>query len=204
MSKTLMARADFFTSIFFFILGIYMAFEGLRMPGAGQVIEPGGEPGRVPVMLGCIISFFAAVLLIRSIGQGGHRRWVGDDDGGVRRIGALRCAYTAIGCSLYAVGLVGSTILGWQVPYYFATCLFVFLFITAFEWEYALEYGGKRWQWLNRKFPAIAGFLQSAFGFLSSVKAPYVWLIVSALIQAVLVTWAITYVFEQELYVKLP
>lgn len=208
MSKALMARADFFTSIIFFVLGVYMAFEGLGMPGAGRIIEPGGEPGRVPVMLGVIISLCAAVLLIRSIGQGGHRSPVidrsEDADGDSRGLGRIRCAITAAGCSFYAVGLIGSSWFGWGMPYHFATGLFVFLFIVGFEWEFAPELGGNLWTWLNNKMPRIARFVSAIFGFLPAPKTPYIWLFVSASIQAVLVTWAVTYLFEREFYVTLP
>ena len=204
MSKSLMGRADYFTSIFLFFLGFYIVFEGLRMPGAGAIIEPGGEPGRVPVMLGAIISFLAGVLLIRSIGQGGHRRWLPDDDGGIRRVGIIRCAVTAIGCSVYAVGLVGSSFFAWQVPYYVATGVFLFLFITGFEWEFASEFGVKRWFWLTDNCPRVAEAISSVFGFVPKSKAPYLWLIVVALIQAILVTWAVTHLFEKEFYVTLP
>lgn len=208
MSKAPMARADFFTSIFFFVLGTYMAFVGLGMPGAGPIIEPGGEPGRVPVMLGCIIALCAAVLLIRSVGQGGHRtQSVGEvdaKDGDSSQTGWRRCLFTALGCSFYAVGLVGSSWFGWQVPYHLATGLFLFLFIIGFEWGFAVELGGKRWVWLEAKFPQIAGFLTKRLSFVSRETAPYAWLIATAFVQAILVTWAVTHLFEKQFYVTLP
>jgi hypothetical protein len=204
MPNALMTRADFFTSIFFFIIGIYMAYEGLLMPGAGQVIEPGGEPGRVPVMVGSIIAFFATILLIRSIGRGGHRPVVGEAGGSDRRLGILRCTVTAIGCSFYAIGLVGSSWFGWRMPYHYATALFLFVFIAGFEWEFALESGARRWHWLVEKTPGLARSLASLFGFLPKSQAPYYWLLVTALIQAILITWAVTYLFERQFFVTLP
>ncbi len=208
MSKALMARADFFTSIIFLVLGVYLTYEGLGMPGSGPIIEPGGEPGRVPVMLGVIISLCAAVLLVRSLGQGGLRSPViessesAGDDG--RRQGRIRCVLTAVGCSLYAVGLVGSSWFGWRMPYHLATGLFIFIFIVGFEWDMAHELGNKRWTWLTNKRPGTAKIVATVFGFLGTTKAPYCWLFVSALIQAFLVTWAVTYLFEREFYVTLP
>ena len=61
-----MAKADFLTGLVIFVLGIYMVFEGLRMPGAGGFIEAGGEPGRVPVMLGAILALLALALISRA------------------------------------------------------------------------------------------------------------------------------------------
>ncbi len=206
MSKSLMTRADFFTSIFFFVLGLYMTIEGIGMPGSGPIIEPGGEPGRVPIMLGVIMSFCAAFLLIRSVSRGGHKGLVAsaDTDEGIHWIGIIRCALTAIGCAFYAVGLVGSSLLGWKVPYHFATGVFMFLFIVGFEWEFAPELGPKRWEWVTKKFPGVAGLLTSIFRFFPASKAPYLWLLIAAFLQAVVVTWVVTYLFEQELYVRLP
>jgi len=203
-----MARTDFFASIVFFILGIYLAYEGLGMPGAGPIIEPGGEPGRVPMLLGVIISLCAAVLLVRSIGQGGHRLPVTEklEEAGAdsRRHGKIRCVLTAVGCSFYAVGLIGSSWFGWSMPYHAATGIFVFLFIVGFEWDLALELGSSRWAWLTKISPRIARFLAALFGFLGTSKAPFAWLFVSALVQATLVTWAVTHLFEQQFYVTLP
>ena len=48
-----------------FVLGVFMAVEGAGMPGPEQVsyIEEGGEPGRVPILVGVILAVFAAILL---------------------------------------------------------------------------------------------------------------------------------------------
>lgn len=208
MPNTVMARADFFASIIFFVLGVYLAYEGLGMPGAGPIIEPGGEPGRVPVLLGVIISVCAAALLVRSVGRGGHRSVVSEGsnvtDSDDLKPGRIRGILTAVGCSFYAVGLVGSSWFDWNVPYRVATGLFILLFIVASEWGLAPELGRARWAWLNNKLPRIARFFASVFGFLGTSKAPYVWLFASASIQALLVTWAVTHLFEQEFYVTLP
>lgn len=208
MTKALMARSDFFTSIVFFALGLYLTYEGLGMPGSGPIIEPGGEPGRVPVMLGVLISLCAAVLLIRSIGRGGHKSPVAEEktgaDAGGRKRGQIRGLLTIAGCSIYAVGLVGSSWFGWPMPYRLATGLFIFLFIVGFEWDLAPELGRNLWVRLENKTPAAARFLATSFGFLSEAKAAYLWLFASASIQAVLVTWAVTYLFERKFYVTLP
>lgn len=86
----------------------------------------------------------------------------------------MRSAFTAIGCSLYAVGLIGASIAGWDVPYYHATTIFMFIFIVGFEWQ------------------------QVAAG-----KAR-LRLIIMALLQAIIVTSLVVYLFEQKFYVVLP
>lgn len=180
-----------------------MISEGLQMPGAGGFIEKGGEPGRVPVMLGTIIAAFSAVLLVRSVVAGGHR--LGDliGAGAENRVGLVRGIATAVGC-FYAVGLVGAHIAGWKVPYNLATGLFVFVFIAAFEWQAAVEAGAARWQRLCARLPTVAGLLRAAFGFLSPRSAAFAWLVFTAGLQAVIVAAAVTYLFEQQFYVTLP
>jgi len=199
-----MAKADFISALVFFVLGVYMIEEGLKMPGAGGFIEVGGEPGKVPVLLGAIIAFFAVILLVRSVFRRGHRVWeidaiASEDKNGIRRI-----VLTAAGCSFYAVGLLGGHFAGWEVMYHQATGLFIFVFITAFEWEFAPELGAQRWAWLNSKLPSLGRTFRTVFSFISPTQAPYVWIIAMALLQAVLVTWGVTYLFEQEFYVQLP
>lgn len=204
MSPTPMAKADFVSALVFFVLGLYMIEEGLGMPGAGGFIEEGGEPGRVPVLLGAIVALFALILLVRSVYRRGHRLMDGDGAGAMNHSGYIRSAITAVGCSVYAVGLVGTTIAGWQVPYEFATAVFLFLFIIGFEWDTAPEIGAARWAWVQVKWPAVARALAAVPSSLRGARAPYAWLTFTALVQAVLVTWAVSYLFEQEFYVLLP
>ncbi len=204
MNDQPMARYDFITAQVFLAVGVYMIVEGVMLPGAGGFIEKGGEPGRVVIMLGAIVSVFALVLLVRSVIRRGYR-WGGGAEGtAVDRGAVLRAALTIIGCSFYAVGLLGSTIAGWSVQYHQATALFIFTFIVLAEWSMASELGAKRWSWLQEKAPGLAGFLEAKFGFVGAGRAPFVWLMITAFIQAALVTWAITYLFEHEFYVKLP
>jgi len=204
MSSSPMAKADFISSLVFFVLGIYMIVEGWGMPGAGGFIEKGGEPGKVPVLLGGIVAAFAFILLLRSVSRNGHKLLEKIDGARPERRGPLRSTITAIGCSVYAVGLLGSSFAGWEVQYHQATGLFLFIFIVGFEWESAPDLGAVRWRWLQKRLPALAGFLANAFSGFDDTRAPYAWLIFVALLQAVLVTWAVTYLFEQEFYVRLP
>ncbi len=199
-----MAKADFISALIFFVLGIYMIAEGLKMPGAGGFIEVGGEPGKVPVLLGAIIAFFAIILLVRSVVRRGYRIWdVGAIDAESKN-GILRIAITAVGCSFYAVGLLGAQIAGWDVLYHQATGFFIFIFVAGFEWEFAPDMGAQRWAWLTARWPSLAQKLTRFFGFIPVAHAPYVWIVFVALAQAVLVTWGVTYLFEQEFYVQLP
>lgn len=202
-TQPMMAKADFLSSVVFFVLGIYMISEGLQMPGAGGFIEEGGEPGRVPILLGAIIASFAAILLVRSISMGGHRLRGLGATGSANRVGLVRGIATTIGCSLYAVGLVGAQFAGWRMPYSLATGLFVFVFIAGFEWQDAAEAGARRWEWVSRRLPALAGLLRAAFGFLGG-RAAHAWLLFTAGLQAVIVAGVVTYVFEQQFYVTLP
>jgi hypothetical protein len=204
MPKSFMSKADFVTSLIFFVLGIYMIVEGLGMPGAGGFIEVGGEPGKVPVLLGIIITVLAIILLVRSVLQHGYRLTQKSDGEGPGTSGALRCAFTAIGCGFYAVGLLGAKFNGWSVAYQEATTLFIFLFIVGFEWQWAPELGHHRWTRLQARRPSLATWMQTTLGFISSARAPYLWLIFTALAQALLVAWGVSYLFEQEFYVKLP
>jgi hypothetical protein len=204
MSPSSMVKADFVSSLVFFILGVYMIVEGLNMPGAGGFIEAGGEPGKVPVLLGAIIAFFAVIMLFRSVAGRGYQLWEGDQDWPTNWAGLFRSLATATICCVYAIGLVGATLFGWKVPYFLATLLFVFVFIVIFEWEAAPELGQARWQSLSANRSSLVGFLKRNFGWIGAHQAPYVWLIATALLQAVLVTWAVTYLFEQQFFVTLP
>jgi hypothetical protein len=199
-----MAKADFITSLIFFVLGLYMIVEGLGMPGAGGFIEAGGEPGKVPILLGAIIAIFAVVLLLRAVSQGGHRLREGERIDPEDMRGYRRTAITAFGCSFYAVGLLGASFAGWAVPYSGATCLFMFLFILGFEWEFAPEIGARRWAWFSGIWPNAANGFAALFGPLRGSRAPYAWLVFVALVQSMLVTVAVTYLFEQQFFVKLP
>jgi len=199
-----MARADFLTSLVLLALGLYMTVEGLRMPGAGGFIVRGGEPGRVPVMLGVIIGVLAVILLVRSVRRGGHRLQgirLADPD---TRSGTIRCALTALVCSVYAVGLLGATIGGYQVQYRDATFIFLAVFIIGSEWGVARELADLRRERWTRRAPRLTRGVQEFLGFVPAAYAPYAWLVVLALLQAALVSWTVAYVFEHQFYVKLP
>lgn len=201
-----MPKADFLTGIVFFLLGVYMIAEGAAMPGPAEVsfIEKGGEPGRVPIVVGGVIALFSLILLVRAVGDGGYRLWKAGSIDAQMQTGAMRSALAAAGCTLYALGLLGARIGGWHVPYELATVIFVFGFIVGFDWQEAREYGAYRWSRIARRWPDFAAKLRGSSGDRLVAAAPYLWLIATALLQAVIVTGAVTYLFEQEFYVTLP
>jgi hypothetical protein len=199
-----MSAADFWASICFFVLGVYMAVSGLRMPGAGGLIEKGGEPGRVPFLLGVVIAVLAVGLLFRSVMAGGYRLSAIRTEDETERAGLWRCAVTAVGCSVYAVGLVGAKFAGWHVPYGGATALFVFAFIVISEWSLAAEHGAKRWQSLTRSWPTLAANVALIGRPLPPAWKPFAWLMVNAAVMAVVVSAVVTIVFERYFFVTLP
>lgn len=204
MATPRMHAADFWASICFFIVGVYMAVSGLGMPGAGGFIEEGGEPGRVPNLLGTIIALLALTLLIRSALAGGYKLSAIRTDDASERAGLWRCSITALGCSVYAVGLVGARIGGWHVPYHAATALFVFLFIVISEWPLAVEHGARRRQWLTARMPRLAGFVAAIGAPLPAAWRPHAWLVVNAAIMAVIISALVTIIFERYFFVALP
>ncbi len=183
-----------------------MVIEGIGMPGPDEVafIEKGGEPGRVPIFVGTVIALFSLILIVQAIRDGGYRLLQAGTVNGDMRKGILRSSLAAIGCSAYAVGLLGARIGGWHVPYEYATVLFIALFIVGFDWQDAREYGAARWAGIERRWPDFARNLRSSAGESTASIAPYLWLIAMALLQAAIMTAAITYLFEQEFYVTMP
>ncbi|MEJ8570559.1 hypothetical protein [Microbaculum marinum] len=204
MATSRMHAADFWASICFFIVGVYMAVSGLGMPGAGGFIEDGGEPGRVPILLGVVIALLALTLLVRSALAGGFRPSAIRTEDPAERAGLWRCGVTAAGCSVYAVGLVGARIGGWHVPYDAATALFVFLFVVIAEWPLATEHGARRWQRLSERWPGIAAVVAGIGAPLPAAWRPRAWLVVNAALMAVIVSALVTIVFERYFFVALP
>lgn len=168
------ARNDFLQGIAFLAFGIYLAVEGFGMPGAGGFIEEGGEPGRVPIMLGAVIGALGAMLMVRSI-RGAldwlrHRPPKAIDATTNPRVALM----TAVGCSLYGAMLMGLQIGGWKVPFSLGTTLFIFAFVVIAEW--------------NLPEPRVGRFRRC----------------VSAAIFALAISIAVTVVFERWFFVTLP
>ena len=132
-----MPRADFFASLVLIVFGAAMLWTSLEMPRFEQRnINPYSIPGIVPGILAGVNLILAALLLVRSVSRGGHRR----GDGGREVVfgdGAKRLAIAFCITVAYAVGLVG------VIPFWLATFGFVAAFIVIFEWH--LVAANRRW-----------------------------------------------------------
>jgi hypothetical protein len=119
-------RADLLWSLVWIAVGAAIFTGGFTMERLErQHINPYTAPGLVPAMLGIGIAILGAILLVRSVRRGG---FAAPADRG-------RLALALALCILYAGGLVGRTLLGFHVPFWLATALFVFVSILAFEWR---------------------------------------------------------------------
>jgi hypothetical protein len=198
-----MPRADFITSLVLFAISAMLVGEGLSLPGAGGLIMKGGEPGRVPVFLGLCIAAMAIVLLVRSISQNGHRlRGVLDFDA-VQKGALMRALAVAAGGTFY-VALLGHDFSGADLDYVVLTFAFILVFIVIADWKRAPEIAGRRWQAFERRAPATAARIAGGVAFISSARAPYVWLFTTATIQSAILAIIIAYVFEKQFFVRLP
>jgi hypothetical protein len=125
-------RADLYWSLAWIAMGVAIFAGGFTMERLErQNINPYTAPGLVPALLGIGIAVLGAILLVRSVRRGGLAAAA---DGRAPADGG-RLALALGLCVLYAVGLVGRTLLGWHIPFWLATALFVFVSIVAFEWR---------------------------------------------------------------------
>lgn len=199
-----MPRADFLTGLVFLLVALGLVAEGWRLPGAGGLIEEGGEPGRVPIFLGLVIAALALVLLVRAVGQGGHRLLAGEPLAPERRRMLVRAAATAAGCAFYAVGLLGRSIFGISLGYGWLTFGFILVFIVIAEWDLAPEISARRLRAIESRAPAVAARIAPRLAFVPAAWGPYAWLALTATLQAAALAAIVTYVFEQQFYVTLP
>jgi hypothetical protein len=125
-------RADLFWALAWIVVGAAIFAGGFTMERLErQNINPYTAPGLVPALLGIGIGVLGVILLVRSVRRGGLAAAVDDRTPADR--GRLAVALGL--CVLYAGGLVGRTLLGFHVPFWLATALFVFASILAFEWS---------------------------------------------------------------------
>lgn len=171
MSAPRPVKADFITSIVFVALGTATAVRSYNMPRLEELgVNPYTAPGLVPGLLGTIIALLGLMLLVRSARAGGWRlaptarntfqAFLGDS---TRRL--VLALFLTIG---YAAGLMG------RLPFWLATLVFIFLFITLFEWAPGQD-APTRWR-----------------------------IAIIAMIQAILVAAAVTAVFQYVFLVRLP
>lgn len=131
-------RADLLWALAWIAVGAAIFTGGFTMDRLErQNINPYTAPGLVPALLGIGIAILGAILLVRSVRRGGLAAAL---DGRTPADGG-RLALALGLCILYAGGLVGRTLLGFHVPFWLATALFVFVAILALEWPARRERG---------------------------------------------------------------
>jgi Tripartite tricarboxylate transporter TctB family len=125
-------RADLVWSLAWIAIGAAIFTGGFTMERLErQNINPYTAPGLVPALLGIGIAILGAILLVRSVRRGGLTAAA---EGGTPADRSRLVVALAL-CIAYAGGLVGRTLLGFHVPFWLATALFVFVSILAFEWR---------------------------------------------------------------------
>jgi len=127
-----MPRADFITGLGIILLSLYVIIESWRMPRLEHLkIHPLSAPGIVPAFIGGVLLIFGLILTLRSIRKKGHHIKITAK--GVRELlnhpGNQRLLLTAILSIGYAGFLIGN------LSYGLATGLYIFIFITLFEWK---------------------------------------------------------------------
>jgi len=166
-----LVRADFITGIVLIVFSLTVLEESWRMPRLEQLgAHPMSAPGLVPGVLAAVLLILGSVLTLRSVKRGGHHLGLNGESIGraFREPGNLRCLITLVMCIVYAGFLIGS------IPYWLGTGIFVFLFVTIFEWRPGLE--------TSARIKALA----------------------IAVIMGVVVSAAVTWIFQEVFLVTLP
>lgn len=132
MNEKDMPKADFITSIVLFVFSLTVVVMSINMPRLeNREVNPLSVPGIVPGFLGVIIGIFALIMFVRSLRQKGYRLELSADKtrAFIIKDSSLRAVITIALTLVYAWGLIG------RIPYVLATFLFVFAFISIFEYE---------------------------------------------------------------------
>jgi hypothetical protein len=118
------------------VLGGVILSESLRMPRFEHLgVNPYTVPGLVPGVLGAIILLLGGFMLVRDLLAvrpplpGDPAEAAAGQAGGWRNAGTRKLVLTLVLTLGYAGLLVG------RLPFAWATGIFVFLFIIAFEWQ---------------------------------------------------------------------
>lgn len=158
-------QADFWVALALLALGIAALLGGWSMDRLEiRRIHPASIPGLVPMLLGAALIICSSLLLLEAIRQKGYRLTrLGFEADGFIRLGL--CLILTLGYPLLLIG---------HMPYWLATSIFVFLFITFLEWQPAR---------------ALPGHIR-ALG--------------TALLQAVIVGVVVALLFEKFFLVRLP
>jgi len=124
-----MNKADFFTSIFLFLLGLIVFIISIRMPTFKELgANPYSAPGIVPGILGVILLFMSAILFIRSVIRKGYKIRLSSQ--GLKlffKNNSIQRFLIALFLSVFYVILLG------KINYFLLTGIYIFLFIWSFE-----------------------------------------------------------------------
>ena len=124
-----MNKADFFTSIFLFLLGLIVFIISIRMPTFRELgANPYSAPGIVPMILGVIIVIMGAILFTRSVISKGYK--ISLSFQGLKlffKNNSIKRLFIALFLSVFYVILLG------KINYFLLTTLYIFLFVWSFE-----------------------------------------------------------------------
>ena len=124
-----MNKADFFTSIFLFLLGLIVFIISIRMPTFRELgANPYSAPGIVPMILGVIIAIMAAILFTRSVIRKGYKIRLSSQ--GMKlffKNNSIKRLLIALFLSVFYVILLG------KINYFLLTTIYIFLFVWSFE-----------------------------------------------------------------------
>ncbi|GAB4221651.1 MAG: tripartite tricarboxylate transporter TctB family protein [Spirochaetales bacterium] len=133
MKEENMPKADFYTAIVLMVFGVLVLILSLQMPTmAEQHKNPYSAPGIVPGLLGATIAFLSAIMFVRSIRKGGHRKQITGEavKGFFTHESTNRMVKTILLCVLY-------TLLLGRVNFVLLTALFIFVFVLIFEYSFS-------------------------------------------------------------------
>ena len=124
-----MNKADFFTSIFLFLLGLIVFIISIRMPTFRELgANPYSAPGIVPGILGIILLFMSTILFIRSVIRKGYKIRLSFQ--GLKlffKNNSIKRLFIALFLSVFFVILLG------KINYLLLTGIYIFLFVWSFE-----------------------------------------------------------------------
>lgn len=171
MKEQNMLKADFVTSIVLFVFGTSILILSIKMPRMEELgANPYSVPGIVPGFLGVIITFLALLLFGRSVRQKGYHlglTWTKVvaffNDPSYRRV-----LLTILLGIIYGIGLLG------KIPYVLATFLYVFAFVTMFEYQRdkSLQAQKKTVLFALLQAVLVAGIVAAVFRYLFLVDLP--------------------------------
>lgn len=129
MKEENMNKADFFTSIFLFLLGLIVFIISIRMPTFRELgANLYSAPGIVPMILGVIIAIMGAILFTRSVIRKGYK--ISLSFQGLKlffKNNSIKRLLIALFLSVFYVILLG------KINYFLLTTIYIFLFVWSFE-----------------------------------------------------------------------